>query len=515
VEAKSFSFLANTGKSVLCLEEKRKGFGGFISLGIQCLDWLADTVEEAIVGKRDFAKSFRDEVRVLKVCKGSNKAGCFLEVAVFFEGGWKGVIRLSKGDGGWGWRRFVDELRHLLVLFVAKDSSTVPVVISGVDGTPPAFAVVLTASPGGLMPSSVEAQTPVGSKQGRSFPLGGGASTLEVLRNMVKKFLAKVRVDVVWVISCGLGLKTKASRGIRKRKNVGHKLKLFSACGPSLRPRPLEAVLRVRPFFGVEGFTGSKSCHKEASPEVILGDSVDPKAVVSNSRMGHLSPARGLLQCSSDGVISGPIAGPDAAVSASPTGKLAVCDPSPAKGLLRHGFLLRQNSVSSPWFDLARSSCGKEWLPSSGSDKAPLGMDLNPVLDLGLDPNPVPDPDPSLDPVLVASLTSLVATISPVIRAPASPAAGSGSLVMLVASVSRVKQFSFPPVLEDALMNSAHAKVSSVSKSTLGLRRAKDREAIQLYRKSQRELEKRLSIACSIYFEDKGGGSRIEVRDVG
>jgi hypothetical protein len=62
VEAKSFSFLANTGKSVLCLEEKRKGFGGFISLGIQCLDWLADTVEEAIVGKRDFAKSFRDEV---------------------------------------------------------------------------------------------------------------------------------------------------------------------------------------------------------------------------------------------------------------------------------------------------------------------------------------------------------------------------------------------------------------------------------------------------------------------
>jgi hypothetical protein len=48
VEAKSFSFLANMGKSVLHLEEKRKGFGGFISLGIQCLDWLADTVEEAL-----------------------------------------------------------------------------------------------------------------------------------------------------------------------------------------------------------------------------------------------------------------------------------------------------------------------------------------------------------------------------------------------------------------------------------------------------------------------------------
>jgi hypothetical protein len=41
------------------------------------------------------------------------------------------------------------------------------------------------------------------------------------------------------------------------------------------------------------------------------------------------------------------------------------------------------------------------------------------------------------------------------------------------------------------------------------------REAIQLYRISHRELEKRLSIACSVYFVDKGGDSRIEVRDVG
>ena len=54
---------------------------------------------------------------------------------------------------------------------------------------------------------------------------------------------------------------------------------------------------------------------------------------------------------------------------------------------------------------------------------------------LGLDLDTVPD----LDPVLVASPTSLVATASPVIRAPASPAAASGSPVMPVASVSWVK----------------------------------------------------------------------------
>jgi hypothetical protein len=105
VEAKSFSFSVNLGKSVLHLEEKRKGFGGFIALGIKCSDWLADTAEEALESQRkeDFAKSFRDKVRVLKVQMGSNKAGCFLEAAIFVEGGRKGVINLPEGRGGWGW----------------------------------------------------------------------------------------------------------------------------------------------------------------------------------------------------------------------------------------------------------------------------------------------------------------------------------------------------------------------------------------------------------------------------
>ena len=91
VEAKSFSFLAKKGNLVLRLEEKRKGFGGFIFLGIKCSVWLVDMVEAALEAQRkeDFARSFRDEVRVLKVRLGSNKAVCFLEVAVFIEGGWK------------------------------------------------------------------------------------------------------------------------------------------------------------------------------------------------------------------------------------------------------------------------------------------------------------------------------------------------------------------------------------------------------------------------------------------
>jgi predicted Ser/Thr protein kinase len=105
VEAKAFSFSVVSGKPVLRLEERRKGFRGFILLGVKASVWLADTVEEALETQRreDFASSICDEVRVLKVRMGRNRAGCFLEAAVFVEGSRKGVIRLPKGRGGWGW----------------------------------------------------------------------------------------------------------------------------------------------------------------------------------------------------------------------------------------------------------------------------------------------------------------------------------------------------------------------------------------------------------------------------
>ena len=66
VEAKS-SFLAKPGSSTIRLEERRKGFGGSITLGFRYVDWVADTVEEALLaeGTEHFAKSFREEVEVL------------------------------------------------------------------------------------------------------------------------------------------------------------------------------------------------------------------------------------------------------------------------------------------------------------------------------------------------------------------------------------------------------------------------------------------------------------------
>lgn len=89
VDAKSFSLSATTNKSKIRLEEKRKIFHGSISLGIRRSYWLADMVEEVMLyqGKEDFVRSFREELEALMVRKGCNKASCFLEVAVFAQGG--------------------------------------------------------------------------------------------------------------------------------------------------------------------------------------------------------------------------------------------------------------------------------------------------------------------------------------------------------------------------------------------------------------------------------------------
>jgi hypothetical protein len=78
------------------LEEKRKGFYGFISLGTQCSAWLMAMVEEALKApmKKDLVTSFREDMKALMIREGGNKASRYLEVATYPEGGRKGVIWL-------------------------------------------------------------------------------------------------------------------------------------------------------------------------------------------------------------------------------------------------------------------------------------------------------------------------------------------------------------------------------------------------------------------------------------
>jgi hypothetical protein len=251
VEAKTFSFSVISGKAVLHLEEKQKRFGGFILLGGKGSVWLADMVEEAlgVPKKGEFARSFSDEVRVLKIRMGSNRAGCFLEAAVFVEGARKVVIKLPEGRG------FVEEHRLLLAHLVAMVLPTVG--NAGVGGSPSSYAEVLAVPLGGLKSACGEALV---SDLGRWFSTGGATCLMELLRNLAMEFLAKMRAEVDRILFLGLGLKLNASRDVRKRLGqvlfrLGLKHKLVfgrcqtkrKACGLVLRPNSLVFNSRVKP----------------------------------------------------------------------------------------------------------------------------------------------------------------------------------------------------------------------------------------------------------------------------
>ena len=347
---------------------------------------------------------------------------------------------------------------------------------------------------------------------------GGGACLTEVLRSLAMEFLAKMRAKVDWVIFFGLGLKIKASRDIRRRlvrafSWLGLKPKLLlgrrklkrKACGFLLRPRPLEIDSRVKlkagddkavePNLG-QGETSSKKAlvvsaiepsslsidDRAAEPDLGQGETLSEKAPVVSAieSSGKSSPAKSLLRHGFLRLVSSSLHEEEAVLALGSAelstsgeiplewvvekGKVATHHLSPEKGMLWQGFLLRRRFGEVP--ERRRLGSPKERLPSSRLVKVPLGMDP-----ISASPNAV--------------VVSLVDS-----------AAASGSPVMSVASDVKVKLFSFPPVLEDAPTYSVHARVSSVPKSSMGFQR----EAIKLYRISHRELEKRLSIACSIFF---------------
>jgi hypothetical protein len=67
-------------------------------------------------GMKDFIKSFREVQQVLIIRRGENKVGCFLDLAVYAEGGRHGLIILLEGRDERGWARFAGELSKVVVV---------------------------------------------------------------------------------------------------------------------------------------------------------------------------------------------------------------------------------------------------------------------------------------------------------------------------------------------------------------------------------------------------------------
>jgi hypothetical protein len=328
VEAKKFSFSALAGKSELRLEERRKDFVGSLSLSLQCSDWLADMVEEASLslGEEDFAKSFREKGKVLKVHKGGNKAGRFLVATAFAEGGRSGGIWFPEGRDGWGWRRIVGEMRKCLGFLAAeecplvssvnagggsfRDRSFAAETSSGLKSQPdvhldlcPVMPWIELAKGGEEMRSPVncaelETVAPLkkidtGTEKGGGGDLrrgdsgrsDGGPSRLKMLRvsRAWKALLEKIRMDVDRVLS-RLGLRPKY-RGFRLR--AGRR-----SGGPRLGPRPKCVGATLEPCVGLSsGVVGQIETQERArlGPGSAMGSGYPPSAMTSLT-----SPVTGL-----------------------------------------------------------------------------------------------------------------------------------------------------------------------------------------------------------------------------
>ena len=120
MEAKTFFFSMKA--SQLRLEERRKGFLRFVLVGLRCASWLAAMVEEASQPSVlvDFVKSSGEGRKSLIVKGKCNTAGGFLEVVACVDDNRKGIIWIPEARSGWGWRRFVAELRSLLAVLVSS-----------------------------------------------------------------------------------------------------------------------------------------------------------------------------------------------------------------------------------------------------------------------------------------------------------------------------------------------------------------------------------------------------------
>jgi hypothetical protein len=132
-------------------------------VGPQSAVWLVAKVEEAVQSPRGQVRldtGFReDETRIL-VREGCNKAGRFLEVAVEVDGGRKGTIWLPEGRKGWGWRRFVSEMRKTMEVqggqiqpivdeFPSLPRKRVEVEVADSSGSGRSFVNVLRSTAGG------------------------------------------------------------------------------------------------------------------------------------------------------------------------------------------------------------------------------------------------------------------------------------------------------------------------------------------------------------------------------
>ncbi|KAF3973645.1 hypothetical protein CMV_002939 [Castanea mollissima] len=118
IDSKTFSFSFVDGQAdSYVIHERRRNFKSSVCLGRKGLVWILSCfadIRDWVPGKEYLYKRFRENNKLFEFRGRSNKAGIFVEIAVYYGGARRGWIMVPASSNRSGWSLFSKELDRFL-----------------------------------------------------------------------------------------------------------------------------------------------------------------------------------------------------------------------------------------------------------------------------------------------------------------------------------------------------------------------------------------------------------------
>ena len=118
IDSKTFSFSFDGGRvDSYAILESRQNFKSFVWLSRKGMKWVLSCftdIRDWVPGKDLLYKQYRENNKFFEFRGRSNKAGIFLDIAVFFGGARRGCVMVPGSSNQAGWCLFANELDSFL-----------------------------------------------------------------------------------------------------------------------------------------------------------------------------------------------------------------------------------------------------------------------------------------------------------------------------------------------------------------------------------------------------------------
>ncbi|KAF3947876.1 hypothetical protein CMV_026057 [Castanea mollissima] len=118
IDSKTFSFSFVDGQAdSYAIHERRRNFKSSVCLGRKGLEWILSCfadIRDWVPGKEYLYKRYRENNKFFEFSGRSNKAGIFVEIAVYYGGARRGWIMVPASSNRSGWSLFSKELDSFL-----------------------------------------------------------------------------------------------------------------------------------------------------------------------------------------------------------------------------------------------------------------------------------------------------------------------------------------------------------------------------------------------------------------